>query len=87
MVAIAQVLYASYTLYETRGDQLNQYGYAAFGLTAIPYIIMSCVNLLGNLLTPNYPTLYLVSSPELVEALSRRDAQIDGVVVKVSAVR
>jgi hypothetical protein len=87
MVAITQVLYASYTLYGTSGDQLNQYGYAAFGLTVIPYIIMSCMNLLGNLLTPNYPTLYLVSSPELVEAKSRPDAQIDGVVGKVSTVR
>ena len=60
MVSIVQVLLASATLYETRGDQFNQYGYAAFGLTVIPYIVMSIVNLLGNLLTPDFPTLYLV---------------------------
>jgi hypothetical protein len=77
------VLYASYTLYKTRGDQLNQYGYAAFGFTVIPYIIMSFVNLVGNLLTPDYSTLYLVSSLELEEAKSRKDARIDGVVGKV----
>jgi hypothetical protein len=82
MVALFQVLYASYTLYNTRGDQLNRYGYAAFGLTVIPYIIMSIINLLGNILTPGYPTLYLVQSPELEEAESR-GAQINGIVGKV----
>jgi hypothetical protein len=85
IIAIVQVLYASYTLYKTRGDQLNRYGYAAFGLTVIPYIIMSFVNLLGNLLTPDYSTLYLVSSSELEEAMSRK-AQIDGAVGTVSPV-
>jgi hypothetical protein len=84
IVAIVQMIYASYTLYNTRGDQLNRYGYAAFGFTVIPYVIMSFMNLLGNLLTPDYPTLYLVSSPELEEARSREDARIDGVVGKVS---
>jgi hypothetical protein len=83
MVAIVQLIYASYTLYKTRGDQLNRYGYAAFGLTVIPFIIMSFLNLLGNILTPNYPALYLVSSPELEEAVSRAyspDTRIDGVI-------
>lgn len=86
MVAIFQVLYASYTLYKTRGDQLDRYGYAAFGLTVIPYIIMSFLNLLGNLSTPNYPTLYLVGSAELEEAKLQKDAAIDGVVGSVAPV-
>ena len=80
MVAIFQVLYASYTLYKTRGDQLSQYGYAAFGLTVIPYIIMSFLNLLGNLSTPNYLTLYLIGSPELEEAKLQDEAALDGLV-------
>jgi hypothetical protein len=82
MVALVQVLYASYTLYKSRGDQLNRFGYAAFGLTVIPYIIMSIINLVGNVLTPGYPTLYLVHSPELSEAKSR-GAQIDSIVGKI----
>jgi hypothetical protein len=85
LVALVQILYASYTLYQTRGDQLTRYGYAAFGLTVIPYIIMSFMNLLGNLLTPSYPTLYLVHSPELAEA-QLLGAHIDGVVGKVKEV-
>jgi hypothetical protein len=83
MVAIFQVVYASYTLYKTRGDQLNRYGYAAFGLTVTPYIIMSFLNLLGNLSTLDYPTLYLVGSAELEEAKLKANAAIDGVVRKV----
>jgi hypothetical protein len=47
---------------------------------------MSFVNLLGNLLTPDYPALYLVSSPELKEAMSRQICAIDGVVGTVSEV-
>jgi len=54
----------------------------AFGLTVIPCIIMSSINLLGNILTLSYPTLYLVHSCELEEA-KLRGAQIDGVVGKV----
>jgi hypothetical protein len=68
IVSIVQVLYASSTLYRSRGDQIARYGYAAFGLTVIPYIIMSIINLLGHLLTPDYSTLYLVRSSEMAEA-------------------
>jgi hypothetical protein len=68
IVSIVQVLYASSTLYRSRGDQIARYGYAAFGLTVIPYIIMSIINLLGHLLTPDYSTLYLIRSSEMVEA-------------------
>jgi hypothetical protein len=81
-VGLVQILYASYTLYLTRGDQTHQYGYAAFGLTVFPYIMMTAMNLLGNLAAASYPALYLVNSPELHEA-RLRGAKIDGVVGKV----
>jgi hypothetical protein len=36
-IAVVQVLYASSTLYKaTRGPQIDQFGYAAFGLTVVP---------------------------------------------------
>jgi hypothetical protein len=36
-IALIQILYASFTLYKaTKGPQIEQYGYAAFGLTVIP---------------------------------------------------
>jgi hypothetical protein len=79
LIAVAQLAFAIVTLYQSRGDQINQYGYAAFALTVIPYALMSFVNLLGNLLTPDYHALYLVGSDVMDEAISR-GAQFDGVI-------
>lgn len=61
-IAIAQLLYAIDTFYETRGDQVSRYGYAAFGLTVAPYAWMSFINLLASLVCPDYPARYLVES-------------------------
>jgi hypothetical protein len=83
IVSIAQVLFASATLYKTRGDQLNQYGYAAFGLTVLPYLVMSLINLLGNTLTPDFSALYLVRSLEMEEA-EARGCHFDGTVGRLS---
>jgi hypothetical protein len=78
-IAIAQTVNAGFTLYKSKGDQLSHYGYAAFGLTVIPYIIMSLLNLLAQAVTPDFPTFYLVHSAELEEA-RRRGGIFDGVV-------
>ncbi len=72
LIAISQTLYASATLYRAKGDQIKQYGFAAFGLTVSPYLIMSIVNLISTLLTPDYPTAYLVRSDAMVEASKRQ---------------
>jgi hypothetical protein len=85
IVAIFQSSYASYTLYQSRGDQIKRYGYAAFSLTVAPYAVMSMVNLLGALLTPDYPTLYLVRSDVMDEAEKKYGAKFDGVVGKIVA--
>ncbi|PQE23466.1 pogo transposable element protein [Rutstroemia sp. NJR-2017a BBW] len=47
--SITQTGIGSYTLYKSRGSQLDIYGYAAFGLTVIPYVIASVINLLASL--------------------------------------
>ncbi|KAF2397674.1 hypothetical protein EJ06DRAFT_132453 [Trichodelitschia bisporula] len=81
VIAVIQVLYASATLLKaTRGPQIKQYGFAAFGLTVIPYLIMSVINLVGNVLTPDYNALYIVDSPILQEAKQVHGAKIDGIV-------
>lgn len=82
LVAILQVVYASATLYNSRGKQIEIYGRAAFSFTVLPYIVMSIINLFGNLLTPDFATLYLVRSPEMDEAESR-GAEFDGVIGRV----
>ncbi|KAE8442734.1 hypothetical protein EG329_002874 [Mollisiaceae sp. DMI_Dod_QoI] len=67
-ISLAQLLWTITTLYRARGDQIQHYGYAAFGLTVSPFAWMSFLNLIGNSLTPTYETVYLVQTPSLKEA-------------------
>jgi len=80
--AVFQTIFAIATLYRTRGDQINRYGYAAFGLTVVPYAIMSVINLISIVLTPDYPAVYLVSSDTMEEA-RKQDGVFEGVVGKL----
>jgi hypothetical protein len=80
LIALGQSIYATITLYLSKGDQINRYGYAAFGLTVAPYIVMSIVNLVGNIIIPNYPAFYLVRSPIMDEAEERSSFHFSGVV-------
>jgi hypothetical protein len=58
---------------------LDQYGYGAFGLTVIPYAVMSIVNLIGNAACPEYPKLYMIQSQVMNEA-ERRGGRFSGTV-------
>lgn len=71
LLAIAQIVYSSYTLARRTGDQFQLFGYSSFSITVVPYLTMSFINLLGNLLTPSYPGLYLVKTSVMEEAQSR----------------
>ena len=82
-IAILQILYASATLYNTRGDQIDRYGFTAFGLTVVPYLIMSIVNLTGTILTPTYPTAFLVES-EIMDEARRRGGCFRGAVGRLA---
>ncbi|KAI7971906.1 hypothetical protein EIK77_007505 [Talaromyces pinophilus] len=79
LVSIIQIIYALTGLYRSRGDQVSKYGYAAFSFTVLPYVIMSFVNLLGNLVTPRYSTLYLVRT-EMMDEASRRGGEFQGMI-------
>jgi hypothetical protein len=48
LIAIFQTVNAAWALYKTRGDQLDQFGFAAFGLTVTPYLVMSIINFLAQ---------------------------------------
>lgn len=82
LIALVQSCYALSTLYRSRGDQIEQFGYAAFGLTVAPYAVMSVVNLLGNLCRPDYASLYIVESSILDEA-RKRGGVFEGAVGRV----
>jgi hypothetical protein len=71
LVSVLQLLYAISSLYRSKGNQIDVYGYAAFGLTVAPYAVMSFINLLGTLVAVEFPKLYMVDSPIMQEALER----------------
>lgn len=60
VAATAQIVYSSLELYHARGRQIARFGYAAYSLTVIPYILMSLLNLLATICEPQYPTMFLV---------------------------
>jgi hypothetical protein len=68
LIALVQVIWGIVTLYNVRANQIDLYGYGAFGLTVIPYALMSFVNLMTNLLRPGYHHLYLVHTPDMDKA-------------------
>lgn len=67
-ISFLQGAWSSIVLYKTRGDQIDRYGFAAFGLTVAPYAVMSTVNLLANLVTPTYPAMFMIRTPAMEEA-------------------
>lgn len=79
LIAIFQAGSAGLTLYRSRGDQIQRYGYSAFGLTVVPYLVMSVLNLISQMATADYPSLYMVHSPEMDEA-RRHGGVFDGVI-------
>lgn len=83
LIALVQSGYALSTLYRSRGDQIDQFGYAAFGLTVAPYAVMSVINLLGNLCRPEYASLYIVENSIMDEA-RRRGGVFEGAVGRVA---
>jgi hypothetical protein len=60
LAAIIQIFFASKQLYDARGDQVEQYGYGAFGLTVLPYLWMSFMNFLAAICEPQYSHKYIV---------------------------
>ena len=68
IISLVQAILGVVTIYRTRGDQIQQYGYAAFGLTVTPYAFVSIANGLASLLTPDYPSMFLIRTPALTQA-------------------
>jgi hypothetical protein len=74
---MAQLIFSCVTLYDARSNQIDKYGYAAFGLYVFPFIVMSIVNIVCIGFIGDYSTLYVVRSPVLLEA-ERRGGIFDG---------
>lgn len=79
LFSLAQAVAGGVSIFRARGDQIQQYGYGAFGLSVVPYVFMSVVNLIGLLLGPEFPSMYLVWTPDMDEA-ERRGGTFEGIV-------
>lgn len=71
IAGVAQILSAVVTIYKAHYSQISKYGYAAYSLTVIPYALMTAVNLIALLVTPNYPAIYMLESSIMDEARKR----------------
>ncbi|KAJ6595196.1 hypothetical protein DFH09DRAFT_1413242 [Mycena vulgaris] len=80
LVSLGQAIYAFATFSAALQTQVRVYGYAAFGLTVLPYAVMSALNLFGAILTPEFDELYLIQSDILLEARALPGAKFEGVV-------
>lgn len=79
LFSLLQTISGGYALFKARGSQIERFGFAAFGLTVLPYMMVSIVNLIGSLLTSEYEAIYMVHSPIMDEMLSR-GGLCDGIV-------
>ncbi|KAI4262619.1 MAG: hypothetical protein L6R42_002202 [Xanthoria sp. 1 TBL-2021] len=79
LFSIIQTVIGGYSLYKARGTQIERYGYAAYGLTVLPYMMVSVINLIGSLLSSEYETVYLVHSA-IMDEMKDRGGLCDGVV-------
>jgi len=77
-ISLIQSVWAAITVYRSRGDQIEQYGYAAFGLTVAPYAVMSIINTFANTLTKEYPAIFVLRTPLLNQLESEGKAFFNG---------
>ncbi|KAI4140057.1 MAG: hypothetical protein L6R39_005975 [Caloplaca ligustica] len=79
LFSLIQTVSGGYSVYKARGSQIERHGYAAYGLTVIPYMMVSIINLIGSLLTSEYETIYMVHSA-VMDEMKGRGGLCDGVV-------
>ena len=79
LIGLVQAIWGVVTIYNARGNQIQQYGFAAFGLTVVPYTFMSVLNGLGNLANPTYSTMYLIRTPMLTRIEQDMETSFEGV--------
>ncbi|TFK46064.1 hypothetical protein OE88DRAFT_1729287 [Heliocybe sulcata] len=71
LISLVQLFASALTLYRTRGDQVVRYGYAAFGLSVIPFMLMTIANLVFNAILGEYTHLYVLRTGVLEESERR----------------
>jgi hypothetical protein len=69
-IALVQLIFSSIVLYRAaQSVEIQRYGYASYSLSVLPYTLVSILNLAGSLISHEYPTLYMVRSHVMEEAI------------------
>ncbi|KAG9558563.1 hypothetical protein KCU77_g4044, partial [Aureobasidium melanogenum] len=68
VASMVQIVSAFVALQSHRSDLISRWGYASYHLAVIPYLIMTLVNLIGNICIADYPCLYMVRTDIMNEA-------------------
>ena len=71
LVSVVQIVAALYTLYSTEGEQIARWGYAAYGLSVLPYALMSVTNILSASIVGEYMSGHVLRTLVLREAERR----------------
>ena len=79
LFSFIQTISGGYSLYRAQGKQIDRYGYAAYGLTVLPYMIVSVINFAGSLLSSEYEMVYMIHS-RTMEEMIHRGGIMDGVI-------
>ncbi|KAI0948186.1 hypothetical protein AcW1_009769 [Taiwanofungus camphoratus] len=87
VISVVQLISALYTLYHTRGDQINRFGYAAYGLAVFPYALMSFYNMICAGVIGEWPCHYMLRTPMLEQATRRPNALFDGAIGTLKSVK
>ncbi|KAH9932952.1 uncharacterized protein B0H18DRAFT_870933 [Fomitopsis serialis] len=72
-LSIIQIVAGSYSLYISWLSQVPTWGYASYGLTVLPYVVMSIINLVCAICVDSYACAQLLRTPILEESLLRRE--------------
>lgn len=71
ILSVIQICIGTYNLYSAQSSQIPRWGYAAYSLSVLPYVIMSVMNLLCAALVDSYACAQLLRTPILEESVCR----------------
>lgn len=84
IASLVQILSGCWSLYRARGEQFETFGYAAFSLTIVPYVLCSLVNLIANCVNYEFPVCYIVWNEVWEEARARNPGtHADGMIGRI----
>ncbi|KAI9786579.1 MAG: hypothetical protein M1839_006128 [Geoglossum umbratile] len=84
LFSLFQTVAGGISLYHARGAQIDKWGYAAYGLTVIPYVFISIINLFGSLVSSEYDSVVLVHSG-VMDEMVQRGGVVEGAVGTVGS--